>query len=172
MVNVFLFISRSPIISPIIYKFDSSSPDIPTKVFEVVAVANNSLLHFFINLDEGKWARYDDNVITKGVMGTPAFIQGTWGFLANYNWEVVVPLVEGGLQHFYRKNDQLHQPWVPSYKFGGQFGKFCGAALIQSNYGDDKNNFEVVARLLAVPMAVPLFRRIKSVFNSGPGVGT
>jgi hypothetical protein len=75
----------------------------------------------------------------------PALIQSNLGPRRN-NFEVVVH-VGDSLQHWYRNNDQPDEPWF----LGDTFARnrvnptgLCSPALIQSNMGPRRNNFEVV----------------------------
>ncbi|MED4030389.1 CAP domain-containing protein [Priestia megaterium] len=103
--------------------------------FEVVACKNNTLVHYRRYNDNKEWA--GGETIATGVTGQPAIIQSNIGSKGNF--EVVVPLVKGGLAHFRRYNDENNE-WGGPTEFGS--GKFTGASLIQSNY---EGNFEVVA---------------------------
>jgi len=62
----------------------------------------------------------------------------------NGNFEVVVPRVGGGLDHWWRDNDSPAKPWHgPTITFGSTQNQ-AGAGLIQSNMGG--GNLEVVFR--------------------------
>jgi hypothetical protein len=81
--------------------------------------------------------------IAGDVAGNPALIQSRFG--ARGNFELVVPLRDGGLAHYWRNNDDPSMPWNGPYPFGSQAGNVEGVALLESNYGDP-GNLEVVAR--------------------------
>ncbi len=70
-----------------------------------------------------------------------AMIQSSLGQQGDF--EVIVALASGGLQHFRRDNDNVLEPvWVAGPVFGT--GIYRGVSLIQSDYGSE-GNFEVVA---------------------------
>jgi len=73
-----------------------------------------------------------------GITGTPAIIQSHHGHRGNF--EVVVPLIKGGLAHYWRDNDNPALPWHGPIRFGT--GKIEAVSMIQSNYG----SLEVVVR--------------------------
>jgi hypothetical protein len=82
-------------------------------------------------------------------VGNPSLIQaspGSYGSVGNY--ELVVPLIPGGLGHFYRNNDDPNQPWFGPFFFGGDLGTVDGVSLIQSNFsttGSGPGNLAVVS---------------------------
>lgn len=80
--------------------------------------------------------------IAAGVNGNPALIQSTFGEAGNY--ELVVPLVSGGIGHFWRDNDDPAFPWHGPTVFGTQTVEIGGVSLIQGTFGDP-GNLEVVA---------------------------
>jgi hypothetical protein len=74
-------------------------------------------------------------------------IQSSFG--AKGNFELVIPLAEGGLGHLWRDNDADGNPWSdsPAEVFGQ--GIFDSVSLIQSNFsasGNGRGNLEVIAR--------------------------
>jgi len=79
-----------------------------------------------------------------GASGAPALIQGTHGQRGNF--ELVAPLVAGGLGHWYRDNDRATLAWHGPTVIGEQLGHFASVALIQSRSGDP-GPLELVARL-------------------------
>ena len=88
-------------------------------------------------------------IIATGATGNPSFVQaipGTYGSKGNY--ELVVPLLSGGIAHFYRNNDDPSQPWIgPTASFGTSLGAVTGVSLIQSNFstaGKGPGNLAVV----------------------------
>src|SRR5262249_47015683 len=72
---------------------------------EVVARIGNNLAHCW--RDGAGW--HGPVFFATGVTGSPALIQGLFGGRGNF--EVVVPLVTGGLAHFWRNNDDPALPW-------------------------------------------------------------
>jgi hypothetical protein len=79
--------------------------------------------------------------------GTPAMIQGR--FERSGNFELVIPLVSGGLAHYSRANDLPGTPWFGPELFATDIGPLEAVTLIQSNFtaGPGIGNLEVVARL-------------------------
>jgi len=74
--------------------------------------------------------------------------QGRFGLKGNF--EMVVPLVAGGLAHFWRDNDAARLPWNgPIPISSSSSNTYDAATLIQSNFssaGYGPGNLEVVAR--------------------------
>jgi hypothetical protein len=81
-------------------------------------------------------------VIASGVKGNPALIQGRFGTRGNF--ELVVPLVSGGIGHYWRDNDAPGLPWSTQTVFGATAGQINGVALIESTFGTP-GNLEVIA---------------------------
>jgi hypothetical protein len=79
-----------------------------------------------------------------GVAGNPSLIQGKFGTQGNF--ELVVPLDDGGLAHYWRNNDAANLPWSQPTVFGQNLGNVQAVSLIQSNFGGSPGNLEVVAR--------------------------
>ena len=77
-----------------------------------------------------------------GAAGNPAFIQGRFGGMGNF--ELVVPRAAGGLAHYWRNNDDPNVPWVGPTLFGTSIGQVDAVALLQSTFGD-AGNLEVIA---------------------------
>jgi PLAT/LH2 domain len=81
-----------------------------------------------------------------GVTGTPGFIQGRYGWQGNY--EIISPLVGGGLVHYSCDNDDKEQPWTANRIVGDTSltsVQFDAVGLIQSRFGFP-GHFEVIAR--------------------------
>jgi hypothetical protein len=102
---------------------------------------------------QGYWSTRDarcilppERVIPGLVSGNPALIQGR--FLSRGNFEMVVPLRDGGLAHYSRVNDDPALPWVGPTIFGSDVGTFDSVTMIQSNFtaGGQHGNLEVVAK--------------------------
>jgi hypothetical protein len=111
--------------------------------FEVVAIQGNQMLHFW-RADSLPFAWSGPTPIGGGVTGSPSLIQGRFGTRGNF--ELVAPLVTGGLGHWWRDNDTAGLPWHGPTEFGQTTGQVQGASLIQSSYGTP-GNLEVVAVL-------------------------
>lgn len=81
-------------------------------------------------------------VFSGPVSGTPSLIQGNFGFKGNF--ELVVPMSDGGLAHYWRNNDDPELPWYGPIKFGEGNGRFNSSSLIQSRFGS-QGNLELAA---------------------------
>ena len=107
---------------------------------EVAARSGNQLQAFW--RDSGPtFTWHGPSVITSGVSGNPAMIQGRFGTVGNF--ELITPLASGGLRALWRDNDAAGLPWHTGPVFGS--GVYDAVALIQSNFGNP-GNLEVVAR--------------------------
>ncbi|MDQ0885022.1 hypothetical protein QFZ81_000110 [Paenibacillus sp. V4I9] len=77
------------------------------------------------------------------IFGNPVILQSRFGNIGNF--ELITPLVTGGLAHYWRNNDDPHMPWnIPSV-FATGLGRIDALTFIQSNFGDP-GNFEVFVR--------------------------
>ncbi len=76
------------------------------------------------------------------VTGKPSFIQSSYGMAGNF--ELAVPLAEGGLAYFWRNNDDERLPWEGPVKFAAEAGRLDGVSLIQGDFGE-AGNLELVA---------------------------
>jgi hypothetical protein len=76
------------------------------------------------------------------VSGKPSLQQSTYGTIGNF--ELVVPLAEGGLAYYWRNNDDESLPWEGPVKFGAEAGRLDGVSLIQGDFGP-AGNLELVA---------------------------
>jgi hypothetical protein len=122
---------------------------------EVVGIVNGQLLHFSRDSGPGFHWFGPEPVIANGravtgVIGNPSLIQGR--FLTRGNFELVVPIFEGGLAHFDRNNDDPAFPWFGPNIFGEGLGTFASVSLIQSNFGNP-GNLELVVNAEGVLMA-------------------
>jgi hypothetical protein len=76
-------------------------------------------------------------------------IEGRFGGHGNY--ELVVPIVSGGLAHYSRDNDssQRPPPWSGPTVFAEDVGHFDEISLIQSSFSAGANigNLELVTRV-------------------------
>jgi hypothetical protein len=99
----------------------------------VTARVGNSLSYFLREDVTFTWNA--PTTITAGITGVPSFIQahpGTYGTMGNY--EVVTPLLRGGLGHFERNNDDTSLHWTQLDTFGTHIGIVDAVSLIQSNF--------------------------------------
>ena len=74
--------------------------------------------------------------------GNPSLIQSNFGIKGNF--ELVVPMSNGGIAHYWRNNDDPELPWYGPVKFGEAKGGFNSSSLIQSNFGS-QGNLELAA---------------------------
>ncbi len=114
---------------------------------EGVYRTGDQLWHFW--RDAGGWHR-DERLltpITSGARGTPALIQGQFGVRGNF--ELVTPLAGGGLQHFWRNNDDAANdyPWAATPPFAQKLGEIDDVSLIQSNFLEYPGNLALIARV-------------------------
>lgn len=110
---------------------------------EVVARIGDRLAHFWRD-SAPPWTWHGPTLFAGGVSGNPALIQGIFGGRGDF--ELVVPLIAGGLAHYWRDNDAPGAAWTGPTTFGTAAGRIEAAAMIQSNFGDP-GNLEVVARV-------------------------
>jgi hypothetical protein len=76
--------------------------------------------------------------------GNPSMIQSRYGCRGNF--DLVVPVKEGGFAHYWRNNDDPALPWYGPFSFGSSAGvRYEAATLIQSNFGSP-GNLELIAR--------------------------
>jgi hypothetical protein len=87
----------------------------------------------------------DSNTLAVG--GDPTMIQSRFGGRGNF--EMVVPDLYGGFDHFWRENDAPGTPWHSGGTFGQSLGHLDSVSLIQSNYttGGGYGDLEVIARV-------------------------
>jgi len=69
-------------------------------------------------------------------------VQGAFGTVGNF--QLVVPSTQGGLRHYWRNNNAAGFPWIGPEFFASGFAG--GASIVQSNFGVDLGNFEVVVQ--------------------------
>src|SRR5262249_49782215 len=116
---------------------------------EVVAIQNGELLHFSRDSGPGfHWFGPEPVAVNgrnvTGVTGNPSLIQSRFGNRGNF--ELVVPMLNGGLAHFDLNNDHPSFPWFGPNVFGEGLGAFATVSLIQSHFGSP-GNLEVVANV-------------------------
>ncbi|HKR64883.1 MAG TPA: LamG-like jellyroll fold domain-containing protein [Thermoanaerobaculia bacterium] len=108
--------------------------------FEVIARIGDKLAYFSRNNIVGQvWS--GPQYIASGVAGTPSLIQSNYGTKGDF--EVVVPLVSGGVGRFTRKNDLPGTPWVGPDVFAANL-VVDDVAMIESDFFD---HLEVVMRV-------------------------
>jgi hypothetical protein len=81
------------------------------------------------------------------VTGNPSLIQGRFGRRGNF--ELVVPLANGGLVHYSRANDDPALPWSAPTIFGSNIGVVDAISLAQSNLssGGGSGDLHLVVRI-------------------------
>ncbi len=112
---------------------------------EVIARCNNHL-HYYWREDTWPFNWHKEIVAafsSYDFSGNPAFIQGNMGG-SQGNFELVIPMQNGGLAHLSRDNHSSGFPWTEPVFFGDPDVKISGVALIQNNYGEH-GCLEVVA---------------------------
>jgi hypothetical protein len=112
---------------------------------EVVARTGNRL-DFYWREDALPWTWHGPFTIETGLTGNPSCIQSRFGLKGNF--EMVAPLIGGGLAHFWRENDAPALPWHGPFPFGSS-DTYNEVALMQSNFsssGFGPGNLELVAR--------------------------
>jgi hypothetical protein len=99
--------------------------------------------------------------------GNPSLIQSNFGLKGNF--ELVVPMSNGGLAHYWRNNDDPELPWYGPIKFGEADGRFNSSSLIQSNFGS-QGNLELAATEESGKNLVSFWRDSGPSFDwHGPG---
>ena len=79
------------------------------------------------------------------VTGNPSMIQGRFGKRGNF--ELVTPLADGGLVHYWRDNDNQNLPWHGPAIFAQDLGIVDAVSMIQSDFtSGGPGNLEVIAR--------------------------
>jgi hypothetical protein len=101
----------------------------------VVALIGSDLVYFYRD-DVAPFTWHGPTMlIATGATGNPSFVQATPGtYGAKGNYELAVPLLSGGIAHFYRNNDDPSLPWTQTAIFGTTLGEVQGVSLIQSNF--------------------------------------
>src|SRR5271157_1966818 len=83
--------------------------------------------------DREKKEKKEEILFAGPFSGNPSLIQSNFGLKGNF--ELVVPMSDGGLVHYWRNNDDPELPWYGPVKFGEAKGRFNSSSLIQSNFG-------------------------------------
>ncbi|WP_274361881.1 hypothetical protein [Paenibacillus thermotolerans] len=100
---------------------------------EAVCRIGSSLVHYVRVEKLGEW--YPSEPFAKGAAGKLGFIESSYG-----NFEVVSPLRDGGIGHWYRINDNPRFPWRGPVKFGS--ANYDEAILVEN----DEKQLTAVAR--------------------------
>lgn len=130
------------------------------------------LWHFWRdNADAAMPWRLGQRITEPGVRvaGPASIIQSSFGD-DHGNFEVVVPLFAAGgqveLWHYFLKNYSGGQPWQRGQRITGAGDRVGGpGSIIQSNFGGDHGNFEVV-----VPLAVGNGLELRHFFHDNSDV--
>jgi hypothetical protein len=132
----------------------------------IYTTVTRRLHHWFYSYDSASWC--DGGVFgppdADGVLG---FIQSDYGTPGNF--EVVVRTTDGRLNHWWRQNAP---PWT--WSDGGRFADhvaYGGATLLQSSYGGDHKNFELVCVLNTGQMQHWWKDNTAGVWHPGPVFG-
>jgi hypothetical protein len=114
---------------------------------EVVAQSGSRLWHAWRNARDFTWHTLGAS-FAADVAGTPAFIQSTYGSRGNF--ELVAARSGGGVEHWWRDNDDPQFPWRKSAEFAHRLGVVDGVAIAQSHItatgAEPHGNLEVVIR--------------------------
>jgi hypothetical protein len=125
----------------------------------VAAQVGNDLVYFYRD-DVAPFAWHGPTIIFELSVpsaGNASLVQatpGTYGTMGNY--ELVFPLLIGGMGHLFRDNDDPNLPWSSLIVFAKDQGPFVGpVSLIQSNFSTQfvntgvqgPGNLAVVARI-------------------------
>jgi hypothetical protein len=120
---------------------------------EMVAVSGNTLSAWWRGAST--WGQ--SATIATNVDGAPALVQSTSGTPGNF--EVVAPLLAGGLGHWSRANSTSGYPWSAVTAFGGTV-RYRAAGLVAGPLGPARDNLEVVGlRLGATTIANRFYRQ-------------
>jgi hypothetical protein len=102
----------------------------------IVAATIGSNVFYFFRDDVAPFAwNGPTTIIATGVTGNPSLVQatpGTYGSVGNF--ELVTPLLSGGMGHFFRNNDDPNLPWSGPVTFAKDQGLVDAVSLIQSNF--------------------------------------
>jgi hypothetical protein len=110
---------------------------------EVVLRQGTALAHCYRSLSaKGAPVWSVPTPFASGVAGNPSLVQAPGP--VNLNFEVVAPLVGGGIGHWYRDNNNPELPWAGPQVFATELGAVGAVSLVHSTLGDD---LEVVARV-------------------------
>ena len=104
---------------------------------DAVAIIENELKYFFQR--DRVWQGPFDIPNSSGSAGVPSFVQNRG---ASGNFEVIVQRVNGGLMHFYRKNNEPDPSWSGPHLIKTSL-TIDSASLIHSSYDD----LEIIGRI-------------------------
>ncbi len=122
-------------------------------LLELVARVGGNLFFYF--RDDASpyrwWGPIPPNDFNQGALlftANPVMIEGRFGNNAD-NFELIVPLVSGGLAHYWRDNDSSARVWNGPTIFAQDIGQFDEISFIQSSFsaGAGIGNLELVARV-------------------------
>ena len=100
---------------------------------EVLARKGTDLYHFFRGQSGTALTWSAGKKIASGVTGSPGFIQSSTGTVGNF--EMITPLLAGGMAHFYRDNDSATPNWVgPQQILDMTSGAVSAVSIIESRY--------------------------------------
>ncbi|HEX2036455.1 MAG TPA: galactose oxidase-like domain-containing protein [Chloroflexota bacterium] len=100
--------------------------------FQVV-VREGTNLGLYERSDQSPFTWYGPLYFASGVSGNPALVQSQFGTAGNF--ELVVPVVDGGLAHYSRDNDDPALPWSGPTIFATGLGQVEAVALVHSTFG-------------------------------------
>jgi hypothetical protein len=118
----------------------------PLGSLEVIARVGDRLVHFWRGANPRSRWNGPTTIITQGVSGNPALIQSSLSKRGNF--ELIIPLKEGGIVHYWRDNDAARPQWQGGTFFAKRLGQVEAVALLQSNIGQPQpGHLEVIARV-------------------------
>lgn len=112
--------------------------------FEVVVREGRSLRHYYRDNNDPLLPWRKGELFGDRVGSGPAFIQSSFGN-PHGNFEVVVREGEA-LRHYYRLNNRKGTPWIKGDKFGKNIEPGVAPRMIESNFGEQHGNFEVIVQ--------------------------
>jgi len=107
----------------------------------------NRLLHYWRDSGpnfqwNGPFKIVADNFEITGVAANPVLVQSKFG--SNGNFELVTPMENGGIGHYWRDNDSVDLEWHGPSRILSNY-RFDSISMIESNFGS-VGNFELIAR--------------------------
>ena len=91
---------------------------------EAICRTGHQLFHFTWDEHNRNWI--SSKAIADGIMGTPMILESSYG-----NFEVVAPLQNGGLGHWWRNNHHPQKTWSRVVRFGQ--GEYQQGILVENN---------------------------------------
>lgn len=114
-----------------------------TGAYELIARTGENLF-FFWRTASSPFTWQGPIYMGTGATGTPSMIQSSFG--QNGNFELATPAAAGGIDMYWRDNDDMDAPvWYGPYNLASELGQVSDVTLIQSTYGE--GNLELVARI-------------------------